>query len=57
MILTESTFQADAYNAGCYGLCQINSFWIHGANITHFTDDYSSRDLTNPYDNLLTLAE
>lgn len=57
MILCESTFQADAYNAGCYGLCQINSFWIHGANITHFTDDYSSRNLLNPYDNLLTLAE
>ena len=57
MILCESTFQADAYNAGCYGLCQINSFWINGANMTHFTDDYSSRDLCDPYDNLLTLAE
>lgn len=57
MILCESTFQADAYGAGCYGLCQINSFWIHGAAITHFTDDYSSRNLLNPYDNLLTLAE
>lgn len=57
MILCESTFQADAYNAGCYGLCQINSFWIKGANITHFTDDYSSRNLYDPYDNILTLVE
>lgn len=57
MILCESTFQADAYNAGCYGLCQINSFWIRGAAITHFTDDYSSRNLYDPYDNILTLVE
>ena len=57
MILNESTFQADAKNSGCYGLAQINKFWIRGARITHFTDDYASRDLCNPYHNILTLME
>lgn len=57
MILTESTFHTDAKSEGCYGLCQINSFWIKGANITHFTEDYRDRNLLDPYDNLLTLSE
>ena len=57
MILNESTFQAGAKNSGCYGLAQINKFWIRGARIEHFTDDYASRDLCNPYDNILTLME
>lgn len=57
MILCESTFQADAKNGNCLGLAQINKFWITRANITHFTDDYSSRDLCNAYDNILTLFE
>lgn len=57
MILTESTFDASASNSGCYGLAQINKFWIRGANITHFTDDYRSRDLCDAYDNILTLFE
>lgn len=56
-ILSESTFDASASSAGCHGLAQINSFWIHGANIKHFTDDYSSRNLCDPYDNILTLFE
>lgn len=57
MILCESTFDPNAYNSGCYGLCQINKFWIRGAAIEHFTDDYASRDLYNPYHNILTLME
>lgn len=57
MILSESTFHYDARNGNCLGLCQINIFWIRGANIEHFTDDYYYRDLTNPYDNLLTMSE
>lgn len=57
MILLESTFQANARNGNCYGLCQINKFWITSANIKHFTSDYRYRNLTNPYSNLLTLAE
>lgn len=57
MILTESTFDPNAYNAGCYGLAQINKFWIRGANIEHFTDDWYDRDLCDPYDNILTLFE
>lgn len=57
MILCESTFDPNAYNSGCYGLCQINKFWIRGAAIEHFTDDYASRDLYDPYHNILTLME
>lgn len=59
LILKESTFQPDveSFDGGCWGLAQINTYWINGANITHFTDDYRSRDLCDPYDNLLTLAE
>lgn len=59
LILKESTFQpgVESFDGGCWGLAQINTYWIDGANITHFTDDYRSRDLCDPYDNLLTLAE
>lgn len=59
LILKESTFQPDveSFDGGCWGLAQISTYWINGANITHFTDDYRSRDLCDPYDNLLTLAE
>lgn len=59
LILKESTFQPDveSFDGGCWGLAQISTYWIDGANITHFTDDYRSRDLCDPYDNLLTLAE
>lgn len=59
LICGESTFVPDleSFDGGCWGLAQINTFWITRANITHFTDDYRSRDLCDPYDNLLTLAE
>lgn len=59
LITAESTFvpNLESFDGGCWGLAQINTFWITRANITHFTDDYRSRDLCDPYDNLLTLAE
>lgn len=59
LILVESAFQADCVSASGhhFGLAQIGNFWITGANMPHFTDDYRSRDLFDPYDNLLTLAE
>lgn len=57
MILCESTFNPNAKNGKCFGLCQINIFWITSANMKHFTEDYKSRKLTDPYDNLLTLTE
>lgn len=59
LILEESTFVAGCKNAtgDCFGLSQLSKHWIRTANITHFTDDYRSRDLYNPYDNILTLAE
>lgn len=59
LILAESCFtpNLESFDGGCWGLAQINKFWVRGANITHFTDDYRSRDLCDPYDNLLTLAE
>lgn len=59
LILTESTFTADieSFDGGCFGLAQIGKYWITTANITHFTDDYRSRDLFDPYDNILTMTE
>lgn len=62
LIRWESEFRTDAIEyingrAASWGLCQINRFWITGANIEHFTDDYRNRDLLDPYDNLLTLME
>lgn len=59
LILEESTFVATCKNTtgDCFGLSQLSKHWIRTANITHFTDDYRSRDLYNPYDNILTLAE
>lgn len=59
LILEESTFVANCKNTtgDCFGLSQLSKHWIRTANITHFTDDYRSRDLYNPYDNILTLAE
>lgn len=59
LICAESTFVPDleSFDGGCWGLAQINTFWITRANITHFTDDYRNRNLCDPYDNLLTLAE
>lgn len=59
LILKESTFDSNATgdNERSLGLCQIQKFWIRGANITHFTDDYTDRNLLDPYDNLLTLVE
>lgn len=59
LIVGESTFIPDleSFDGGCWGLAQINTYWITRANITHFTDDYRSRDLCDPYDNILTLAE
>lgn len=59
LICAESTFIPDveSFDGGCWGLAQISKFWITRANMPHFTDDYRSRDLCDPYDNLLTLAE
>lgn len=59
LVTAESTFvpNLESFDGGCWGLAQINTFWITRANITHFTDDYRSRDLCDPYDNILTLLE
>lgn len=59
LILVESTFDTNCVSqTGRHlGLAQIGRFWITEANMPHFTDDYRSRDLFDPYDNLLTLAE
>lgn len=58
-ILAESTFTANAKgdSGKSLGLAQIQKYWIRGANIKHFTDDYRKRDLLNPYHNILTLME
>ena len=59
LICGESTFvpYLESFDGGCWGLAQINTFWITRANIPHFTEDYRNRNLCDPYDNLLTLAE
>ena len=59
LALAESTFNSKASSEGgkVRGLFQINKFWIGGARIPHFTDTYKSRDLFNPADSLITLAE
>lgn len=59
LCLSESTFDPTTTSSvGCRGLVQINPYWISTrANLEHFTDDYYNRDLYDPYDNLLTLAE
>lgn len=59
LCLSESTFDPTVTSSvGCRGLVQINPYWISTrANLEHFTDDYYNRDLYDPYDNLLTLAE
>lgn len=57
LALAESTFNPNASNGNCFGLYQIQRFWISGANITHFTDDYASRNLFDPYDATITLIE
>lgn len=59
LICGESTFvpNLESFDGGCWGLAQINTFWITRANIPHFTEDYRNRNLCDPYDNLLTLSE
>jgi hypothetical protein len=57
MITTESTFNTNSTNGGCYGLAQIQNYWIRGANINHFDENYKSRNLKDPYDNITTLFE
>ncbi|MCL2424783.1 MAG: transglycosylase SLT domain-containing protein [Oscillospiraceae bacterium] len=59
MIVHESTFNPRAHNktGNWRGLAQISPFWITTRQIERFTDNYKSRDLFNPYDNLLTLME
>ena len=57
LILEESTFNASAKNGACLGLAQINSYWINGATIPRLTEDWKSRKLLDPYDNLITLIE
>lgn len=58
-ILAESCFNPKTAGDSekSLGLAQIQKFWIRGAAITHFTEDYCDRDLLNPYDNILTLME
>lgn len=59
LALAESTFNPNATGDSerSLGLYQIQRYWIRGANITHFTDDYASRNLFDPYDATLTLME
>lgn len=58
-ILAESGFNTNCKGDGekSLGLAQIQKYWIRGANINHFTEDYRNRNLLDPYDNILTLME
>lgn len=57
VILSESAFRYDARNGDCIGLCQVNKIWLESKYVKRITEDYMYRDLTNPYDNLLTVME
>lgn len=57
LALKESTFDPSCSSGGCLGLYQIQTYWIKGANITHFTDDYRNRSLYDSHDATLTLLE
>lgn len=59
LALAESTFNPNCKGDSerSLGLYQIQKYWIRGADITHFTDDYKSRNLFDPYDATLTLME
>jgi len=59
LIVAESTFRPCATNNGCNGLAQIKDYWLRSRPVEPYrlTDDYASRDLLDPYHNLLTLIE
>jgi len=59
MIVAESTFNPRSSGNGCYGLAQITKYWLHSKALEPYriTDDYKTRDLLDPYANLLTLTE
>ena len=59
MILAESTFNINCSTGGCYGLTQINPYWLSAASLAEYriTENYRSRDLFNAYDNLITCIE
>lgn len=59
LALAESTFNPNCKGDSerSLGLYQIQRYWIKGADIPHFTDDYKSRNLFDPYDATLTLME
>ena len=59
LILAESTFDAKAHGENCYGLAQINPYWLRSKPVEPYriTDNYRKRDLLDPHDNLLTLME
>jgi len=57
MIVAESTFHPRVINENCRGLSQINPYWLRSSVVERFSDDPRSRDLYEPYDNLLTLME
>jgi len=42
-----------------FGLSQMSAYWLRSPALAEYrlTDDYRSRDLLNPYDNLLTMIE
>lgn len=58
-ILAESTFRPYAIGdrGRSFGLAQIQRFWITTADIERLTDDWRTRDLLCPYDNLITMME
>lgn len=59
LALAESTFNPNCTGDSerSLGLYQIQRYWINGANIPHFTNDYANRNLFDPYDATLTLME
>jgi soluble lytic murein transglycosylase-like protein len=62
LILAESTFNPKAGEGGRHpGWCQVSPYWLSSratqGGVPRFTDDYRTRSLTDPHDNLLTCME
>lgn len=57
LILSESGFRPEVNNGVYFGLCGLSGSLIRNTAIPKFTDDAASRDLCDPYDNLITAFE
>lgn len=58
MILAESTFDTnDVSSSGCTGLTQISGYWLRSTVVPELEPGRRSRNLRDPYQNILTTIE